>query len=53
MFPDNETYVFVARIMNVLAATGVVDEQGPLTYALNSVSETAMVPGWTGGLSHL
>ncbi|KAL9603197.1 MAG: hypothetical protein Q9179_002298 [Wetmoreana sp. 5 TL-2023] len=42
----------IARIMRVLTATGVLDEHGVRTYAVNPVSRTLLDPGWTNGLKH-
>lgn len=42
----------VARILRVLTATGVIDERGPKTYAVNPISQTLLDPGWTNGLKH-
>jgi len=39
--------------MMVLTATGVVDELGLQTYAVNPVSRALLDPGWTNGLKHL
>ena len=39
--------------MMILTATGVLDEVGPRTYVLNSVSQTLLDPGWANGLKHL
>ncbi|KAL8823155.1 MAG: hypothetical protein Q9191_006124 [Dirinaria sp. TL-2023a] len=42
----------VARILRALTATGVIDERGPKTYAINPISQTLLDPGWTNGLKH-
>ncbi|KAL8738332.1 MAG: hypothetical protein Q9181_000875 [Wetmoreana brouardii] len=42
----------IARIMMVLTATGVLDERGLRTYAINPVSRALLDPGWTNGLKH-
>ena len=39
--------------MRILTVTGIVDERGPKTYAVNPVSRTLLDPGWTNGLKHL
>lgn len=39
--------------MMVLTATGVVDEVGLQSYAVNPVSRVLLDPGWTNGLKHL
>ncbi len=39
--------------MMVLTATGIVDELGLQTYAVNAVSRALLDPGWTNGLKHL